>query len=130
MAWRRRACSTEIRRIASAAAAKKWRWPSNLCSATKRRNGSCTSDFASSIWPGFSRAGRAAASLRSGRPCLMALCTASRAIRYRWVAVRLSATATGLGQSIVQLTCPTGTRDPTDTAHTNHDPAYEFSKRE
>jgi hypothetical protein len=52
MAWRRRACSTRIRRIASAAAAKKCRYPSNVCSPTNRRNASCTSDVASSVWPG------------------------------------------------------------------------------
>src|SRR5262249_24908052 len=68
----RRAWSTRMRRMASAAAAKKWpRLPQpgggdpRRPPSTRRRYASWTSAVASSVWPGFSWAIRCAASRRS-----------------------------------------------------------------
>ena len=62
------AAAEAMRRIASAAAAKKWprlfqRWARSA--STSRRYASWTSAVAWSVWPGFSRASRWAASWRS-----------------------------------------------------------------
>ena len=63
-----RAVSTRMRRMASAAAAKKWPRPFHACAwstSTKRRYASWTRAVAWSVWPGFSRASLCAASLRN-----------------------------------------------------------------
>ena len=63
----RRAFSTRIRRIASAAAAKKWPRLSQFwfSAETRRSQASCTSAVAWSVWPAGSAAIRAAARRRN-----------------------------------------------------------------
>ena len=62
---RSRAWLTRMRRMASAAAAKKWPRPSNCWSPISRRYDSWTRAVASRVWPGASAAMRAAASVRN-----------------------------------------------------------------